>query len=150
LKTYDLAATSRATCQDLVWPPNGIRLLVRHLASDQVVDRELNGLLWRHANHLRQHARVQTLDALVLDDLACAVERVVVQPLTHAAAPLVLHARLDQIDRVDHEGAKGTSDTAESEVVGSLGNVVQPASRLCKGLGSDLTGLPTQLRHVRP
>lgn len=46
---------------------------------------------------------------------------------------LVLHARLDQIDRIHHESSEGASNAAKAKVVGRLGKL--PEEFLCFRLG---------------
>jgi hypothetical protein len=105
---------------------------------DQIIHRKLDGLLGRDTNQLRQNSRVKTAEALVGHDLPEAVDRVVIQTLTRVGSSLVLQSRLDQVDGVHHEGAKGTGNTSQAKVIGRLGNAVQSAGR--GGLGSHNSG----------
>ena len=107
--TYHLTSTGSSTRQHLSREFDVACGLVRQLASDKVVDCELDGLLWRHTDKLGKNTGIETLEAFVLNDLLRAVDRVLVQDMSNAGAPLVLHPRLDQINWVDHEGTKGTS-----------------------------------------
>ena len=108
----DLAAACRTAGQRFVAPPDCVRLLVGEDASDEIVDSEFDGLFGCDADHLRPDARVEAADAFVLDDFARAFYRVLVQEFANAAAALILHASLDQVDRIHHERAKGTSHRA--------------------------------------
>ena len=116
-------------------PPPNLPLLIGKHPAHEIVHRQLDRLLGRDTDQLRQHARVQAAEPLVADDLAEAVDRVVVQALAGVGAALVLHARLDQVDGVHHEGAKGARDAAQAKVVGRLGRARERVLRLGLGLG---------------
>ena len=91
------------------------------LVLDKVVDCELDGLLGRDANQLNGEALVEAEDALVSDDLLEAVEAVSVHDLADVGArALILHARLDQVDRVDGERANRARNRAQEEPVAAL------------------------------
>jgi len=125
----DLAAAGGAAGHDLPAPPDGVGLLVGEVGAHEVVDGQLDGLLGRDADHLRDDAGVQAADALVLDDLLRAVDAVLVEALAGAAAALVLHARLHQVDRVHHEGAERARYRAQREVVRRFQRGVQEVLR---------------------
>ena len=122
--TYHLASTRSATSQHLRSKLDLASRLVRQLASNKVVHCELDGLFRRYTDKLGKHTGIQTLEPLILDDLLGAVERVLVEHMPNARAPLVLHPRLDKIDGVNHKGTKGTSQGSESKVVDRLEYVV--------------------------
>lgn len=124
LKTYHLATTSTGTSQNLSRQSN-LALLVGEVTTNKIVHSKLDGLLGRDAYQLRQDTRVQSTETLVAEDLLEAVNGVLVQALTGLSASLVLETSLDQIDRVDHEGTKGTSKTTQSKVVSRFGNLAQ-------------------------
>ena len=76
-------------------------------------NRELDGLLRRDAHELGHESPVEAKDALVPDHLLEAVEAIGVEQLPDVGArPLVLHARLDQVDGVDGGGSGGARDGA--------------------------------------
>ena len=130
-----------------------LALLIGEVAADEIVDGQLDGLLGGDTDELRQDTRVEAPEALVADDLPEAVDRVVVQPLAGIRAALVLHARLDEIDRVHHEGTEGAGETAEAKVVCRLGGTRKEA--LALGLGLESAGVlvlvappPRRIEHL--
>lgn len=140
-----MACTGRAAGQQLVRVPDVAGVRVHELPPDEVVDGELDCLFGRHADELRQHARVEAAEALVADDFSRAVERVCVEPLADALRALILHARLDQVDGVDHEGAKGACNATEGEVVDRVQQAAEKARRLCKRLCANVAAARGQL-----
>lgn len=72
--TYHLTGTRSSTRQHLSRELDVARRLVRQLASDKVVDCELDGLFWSHADKLRKNTRIEALETFVLDDLLRAVD----------------------------------------------------------------------------
>ena len=83
--------------------------------------RKFDGLLWRDAHELRHQPPVQPRGPLVPHHLLEAVEAVLVQHLAHVGGrPLILHARLDQVDGVHGGGAGGAGDGAQGEAVHGL------------------------------
>ena len=65
------------------------------------------------------------------DDFFEAIETVFVEQFSYVwAGALVLHARLDQVDRVDGRGARGTGDRPQGEAVGRLQEPHHPTSLL--------------------
>lgn len=65
-----MTGTSTRTGENLGRNGDLVRLLVREEATDEVIHRELDGLLRRHTDQLRHHTRIQTQRTLVLDDLS--------------------------------------------------------------------------------
>ena len=128
--TYNLAGTSQTTRDDLS-RQGDLAILALKGTSGQIVDGKLDSLLRRHTDELRQHARVQSAETLVSNNLLEAVDRVLVQALSGLGASLVLESRLDQVDGVHHEGTKSTSQTSESEVVGRLEDTLENMSTSC-------------------
>lgn len=63
---------------------------------------------------------------------------------------LVLHARLDEIDRVHHEGAESTCKTAQGKVVTRLEDLAQHSRRLCLGLSEHNAAGSDQLAGASP
>ena len=118
-----------------------VALLVGEVAADDIVDGQLDGLLGGDTDELRQDTRVEAAETLVADHLPEAVDRIVIQPLAGIGAALVLHARLDEIDRVHHEGTEGAGDAAEAKVVRRLDGAREEA--LALGLGLEGTGVLT-------
>lgn len=114
---HHLTGTSTGTGKNLGRNGDPVRVLVREEAPNKIIHRELDGLLRRHTDQLRHHTRVQTQRTLVLDDLSETVNRVVIQLLPNGDLSLVLHARLDEIDRVHHKGTESTRQTAQGKVV---------------------------------
>jgi hypothetical protein len=115
--TYHLGATSTTTGGDLPDKLDPSRFWIASPASDEVVDRELNGLFWRHAlrrterkyiraeqpkernvsthNKLRRQASVEPYKTLVLVYFFHAVETVAIEDLPNHLVTLILHTRLD-------------------------------------------------------
>lgn len=93
--------------------PDATGLLVSKRATDQVVDRELDGLFRRNTDQLGENTRVQALETFVGNNLSEAIDRVIVQTLAGVGTSLVLHAGLDKINGINHEGTKGTGNTTE-------------------------------------
>ena len=129
-----MAATSHTAGKHLAGKAD-LAVLIRQRPADQVIGRQLDGLLGRHADQLRQHTRVQTTEALVAHHLLEAVDRVLVQPLPGQGAALVLQPSLDQVDRVHHEGAKRTRHAAQAEVVHGLERAAEEVAGGLLGCG---------------
>ena len=80
--------------------------------------RQLDGLFGSDAENLRTEPPIEPSRSLVPDDFLEAVEAVGVHQLADVGAcPLVLHARLDEVDGIDGGGAGRASDRAERESV---------------------------------
>lgn len=99
-------------------------ILTTEPAAHQVIDRQLDGLFRCHTNQLRQHTRIQTEKAFILDDLFRAIPTVLVQHFTHTTAPLILHPRLDQINGIDHKGTKRAGHATETKVMHRFENAM--------------------------
>lgn len=128
--TYHLTSSGRTTRQNLPGIPNLSCLLVGEVAADQVVNGQFDGLLGSDTDQLGQDTRVETQEALIADDLPRAVDGIVVQPLTDTGATLVLHSRFHQVNGVDHESTKGSSNATERKVVDRLQDIVEDGFRL--------------------
>lgn len=123
----DLRSTTTTTGQDLT-PDGNVAAFVCALVAHKIVDRQFDGLLGCHAHQLRQQTTIETEHTLVANDLSdcegeiyCfaniyyhphkaylleAIPGVPVGHLTdHGPRALILHARLHQIDGVDHSSA---------------------------------------------
>ena len=91
--------------------------------------RQLDGLFGSDAENLRTEPPIEPSRSLVPDDFLEAVEAVGVHQLADVGAcPLVLHARLDEVDGIDGGGAGRASDRAERESVHRLQHLDQHAS----------------------
>mmetsp|Transcript_17814 Transcript_17814/g.53492 ORF Transcript_17814/g.53492 Transcript_17814/m.53492 type:complete len:468 (-) Transcript_17814:659-2062(-) len=85
--------------------------------AEQVVDGEFDGLLGRDAHQLWPDAAVETARTFASHHLHEAVGAVAVELLyARTGVALVLHARLHQIDRIDHRGADATCERAQHKV----------------------------------
>ena len=129
----DLAHTRAATRQNLEFEGDGAAADVGEFPAHEVVDSQLDGFFGRDADELGEHAGVETAEAFVADDFLEAVDAVFVHEGADASGALILHAGLDEVDGVDHEGAEGTGDAAEGEVVGGDEEVLREAGGLRDG-----------------
>ena len=83
-----------------------VTLILHELVANEIVHRQLDSLLGRHTNELNGQSLVEAKKALVADDLLEAVPTVSVHDFTDVGfGALVLHSRLDKIDRVDSKRA---------------------------------------------
>ncbi|KAI6754925.1 hypothetical protein HG531_004031 [Fusarium graminearum] len=125
--------TSRTT-RDHLRPECDIAVLVGERLSGDIVDGELDGLLWGDTDQLRQHTGVETSETFVTDDLLETIYRVLVKTLTRLGASLVLQPCLDQINGVHHEGTEGTSNTTKGKVTQATRGLVK-ASKVEEDVG---------------
>lgn len=130
--THHLTGTSSTTSQNLMRIPDLVGILVSESATNEIVDGQLDSLLRRHTDQLRDNTRVQTSETLIPDNLPRAVNRVVVEAFTGTSGSLVLHTGLDQVNGVHHEGTKGTRQTTQGKVMRRLQHTMQEGL----GLGS--------------
>jgi len=68
-------------------------------------------------DELRTQATVKSKDTFVSDELLEAVNAVLVQEFSDDLGALVLHPRLDQIDRIDHGRTNSATNRSQQESV---------------------------------
>lgn len=96
-------------------------LILHELVTDEIVDRQLDGLLRRHTDELNGQALVEAKEALVTNDFLEAIPTVSVHDFANVGfGSLVLHSRLDQIDGVDSERANCSGDRSQKETVAAF------------------------------
>lgn len=84
--------------------------------ADEIVHRQLDGLLRRDTHELRRDTRIKTQKTLVPNDFSETINGIVIQLLSNSRGPLVLHASLDEVDGIHHEGAESAGQTSQGEV----------------------------------
>jgi len=104
-----LATSGHTTGDNLSRQSNLVRFLVFEGVPHQVIDSEFDGFFWGNSDQLRSKASVEPFEALVLEHLAEAVPRVLVQDLTNNL-PLILHAGFHQVNRVDERSTNGSGN----------------------------------------
>ena len=106
-------------------PPNLSGLLLGKVASNEIIDGQLDSFFWGDTDKLWQDARIQAFETFVFDDFSSAVDRVCVEDLTNASTALVLHSSFDKIDGVDHERSERACDAPQSKMMDRFENVVK-------------------------
>ena len=118
----DLTGSSHAATDDLLWdrqsvPSDGAYVALAKEAAHQVIDCQLDGLFGRNTDELRCQSTIQPEQAFSGDHLSGTVCRVAIEEVADKDCALILHACLDEIDRVDDCCADSTGNRAEGKVV---------------------------------